>query len=562
MKEHWQCWLTSGDVWKCLVPTVLEMSSPTSVVSRFLSNRYEGHGFPRVCSNDDMGGFVRRGFWLLLSLGLAAFMIWQIQRFSYDFAREPVYSTVEERRVPLVEFPRVMVCPTGFLSSLQRPSEKFDNLVKGMDAVSSWGQSVIHRMSSGAATNFEKVPLIQKYKEAMNAEGIPPDIEGVDNNHGVENWTSIELLQLFGNRKARDRVRNSLTNALTRSNTSDGTEANRNNMVLSCEFSGFECGVGAVFIRNSPCFLFIARKYTGPGSEHGLVLSLQARNDVLRDPTTRKHGYDVSVVHDELAGMPEQTHAPLGQQTTIELQRSETFRINRAIGGKCHFDEFLMSNNLIEDQCIRYKIRAEQERICNCSTDDWDCDSPEKWSCIEELSQRESYFQSEAFLRDVMEVCTPNCQEVGYHVKSASTYLDPLATRLKYMIQAMTKDPTLTEEDFYNTQVYNTSATTLTEILVYFGKPRVQEIREHLKYGPLDLLGNLGGIIGLTAGMSLLTLFQWMELLLDLVLCGFNFGKRNHTDDNPAKDQKEKSAKIFDTSLPATANASFPTVRH
>ncbi|CAG0895552.1 unnamed protein product, partial [Cyprideis torosa] len=55
-----------------------EKPAPRFILCRFLDHRYSAHGFPRGSPTVPNGSVVRRAFWVLLTLGLLLFSIWQI----------------------------------------------------------------------------------------------------------------------------------------------------------------------------------------------------------------------------------------------------------------------------------------------------------------------------------------------------------------------------------------------------------------------------------------------------------------------------------------------------
>ena len=200
----------------------------------------------------------------------------------------------------------------------------------------------------------------------------------------------------------------------------------------------------------------------------------------------------------------------------------------------------------------KFEIRHFCQAVLNCSFNRADCDSQTQKQCYHDL--RSGYLASEEYAAKSNEVCPPDCKQIRTQCSSYSIPLDTVVMHQHNMLEAMATNDTLTKKDLFESQDYNSSATILTRIKIYMESSNMEVVTEHLKYKPLDFLGNMGGIIGLTVGMSLFSLFQWVELLFDLILCGLRCNPNNVID----SDNKDEERPTFDIRLPAAAVAKFP----
>ncbi|CAG0883384.1 unnamed protein product [Cyprideis torosa] len=113
-----------------------EKPAPRFILCRFLDHRYSAHGFPRGSPSVPNGSVVRRAFWLLLTLGLILFSIWQIWTAVIKFYEVPRTTNIKldkllKKSMELfIEIPGYRHHLSGVREVVAEKVSKMDNLFR------------------------------------------------------------------------------------------------------------------------------------------------------------------------------------------------------------------------------------------------------------------------------------------------------------------------------------------------------------------------------------------------------------------------------------------------
>ena len=555
------------------------------VLATFLESRYQGHGYSRCRKAEANGSYQRRVIWLLISLGLTGFMCWQIATFSKDYVESPIFTSIEEQKTPREIFPHVAICPMGVMQSIHPGLEGAATapFLKGMSLVDFWTKGIIDMLNNNSVTEYPTVPLSM----ALQAYLYRGELEDISGAVPYENLTSTEektkavvnflgSLQLFIELVVLGAT--SFIGAVSRNlNELEALTQNKSELVEhfveSCKFTNTDCK--HLLEAGNDSFIFYNKEMSpskipvraGSGPNNGLTLVMRYRKKYPSDVSSPARGYLVYIRNPGETMMSAQVEntIPLGQHTSIIVQRSKTLRLPYESGGKCgrgtfwdtHTYEGLRNLFPTYNQDVCFVIYQSVYEDADCKCNKFTCTTPAEKLCMEKL--RMEFFDADEFISMAQENCPPVCSEVTYQTNLISVPMDKQARQQHFLLETLKDNPNATLHDLNATQDHNASATALTFIAVYFRTSNTIVMKETLKYTPLDFVANMGGIIGLSIGMSLLTLLQWMELIFDLVLSTFRRKDKTKTAPDTAVEKKQMDSKNILAGTPSAAVYNHPT---
>jgi len=137
--------------------------------------------------------------------------------------------------------------------------------------------------------------------------------------------------------------------------------------------------------------------------------------------------------------------------------------------------------------------------------------------------------------------CSTACKETRYEAQISSSSVSPAFARSIFpFVQPVISEP---QHGFSNPEfniLYNTTDDILKNVMVLevlFTSMRTSEIKEIINYDMSNLLGDIGGVLGLFLGASLFTIlefFQFVAFSIAKYCC--NLGKPKHSPINGEKE--------------------------
>lgn len=126
-------------------------------------------------------------------------------------------------------------------------------------------------------------------------------------------------------------------------------------------------------------------------------------------------------------------------------------------------------------------------------------------------------------------VCLPPCDQLIYH-KIVSTALWPSDPYMDYILHKV-NETDLKNRTFESKESQKRFIqTNFLRLEIYFESFDFLEFVTQPKYDWGNLLGDIGGHLGLWLGFSLLTVMEVMELLTDMVLFWMSNANKKHAD--------------------------------
>ena len=109
-----------------------------------------------------------------------------------------------------------------------------------------------------------------------------------------------------------------------------------------------------------------------------------------------------------------------------------------------------------------------------------------------------------------MENCIPACHAVEYDLTPSTVRTNATAVLLQRMTDAFRAGDPIRGREVQGEKY--------ASVNVFYTSKDIQVFQETLVWTPYTFIGNIGGVIGLYIGMSLLSFMEVMELIIDLIL--------------------------------------------
>ena len=314
----------------------------------------------------------------------------------------------------------------------------------------------------------------------------------------------------------------------------------RNDMIVSCRFNGIRCRGKRYWVQfwdphYGNCYTFNTRlaghdpnttlfATSKPGSVYGLKLVLNLQLNEYIPQLRQDAGVRISIT--EPAEMPFPIYnsvslAP-GFQNEIALKRIQIKRVDRFENGSCRTDTQLAEKNPYRTKyraeysvqaCLQFCYANVQISKCGCAEYSFFGAVPKGKicnennevvdGCIDRLKSLEEQGDCEKKCRDL-------CSETIY--ESSLTFSQwPYHQSVETVLESL---------GFNFSSFNNNVAAVRSNFLsanVYFQRFRETRVEETLSYGTANLLADIGGQIGLWAGLSVISMCELLELFALLI---------------------------------------------
>ncbi|GFQ74657.1 degenerin mec-4, partial [Trichonephila clavata] len=309
------------------------------------------------------------------------------------------------------------------------------------------------------------------------------------------------------------------------------------NLILSCSYGPDACS--DIVTLYSPtygkCYMF---NYVGtfndkdtpvkiakqPGRTHGLQLYMQVRKEDTIPLLTRDLGVRI-VVHDPRS-------IPIAAQNGIDIRPGdmasismEYLEMNR-LGqpwGKCAEDGQVLANNYsgdpyIQSECESFCINQEVFKRCHC----W---HPRYLSAVVTPKRKaicatnSTSAVDRCFLSVVHDTdngtvecnCPPACREISYQLTTSASQLNQDFFRM------VKKAKTLTTKGGKASVTNSDVDFKLMGVQIFYNSFFVSHVNETAIYSWESLIANIGGNMGLFLGLSLVTIVELFEFLMQMI---------------------------------------------
>ena len=291
--------------------------------------------------------------------------------------------------------------------------------------------------------------------------------------------------------------------------------------VISCRFEGLDC-VDSLLTPNhklfSTCLAFSTMIKTGPGVRNGLVLTLRQPNEEAESMKAVGSGYTLTVADQEAEATSTKSilHIPARKRSDVGIHRTEYHRLPPSKGGTCGPTQFWRDKQAqlalldighlgySDDLCQEY-FNNDFLETCNCTEST--C-GPEQQDCLD------------TFFVERRKACPSICREIRYEGYVSSAPLNQKAKVQRLVLEALGKNRSLWKSIRYlgNLGFLNKSSQSYTEVNIFFETSSTMIMEEGLKYNFLKFISSLGNTANVFLSLSFISVFQFVELFLDLLL--------------------------------------------
>ncbi|XP_071981568.1 epithelial sodium channel subunit gamma-like [Engystomops pustulosus] len=317
-------------------------------------------------------------------------------------------------------------------------------------------------------------------------------------------------------------------------------------MLIFCNFHGQECNASffSSFInyKFGNCYTFNSQKpidyrgnpastrplnITKAGFMYGLHLELFIQQiEYVKDMT---HSAGIRLLIHDQAQMPfpedEGVNVPPGAETDIGMMKVHIDRLKSPYMSQCtdgenikNFYKDVYEAGYTREACKR--TCAQQNIIDNCGCSHWE------FACPRDLGHPKCNL-SNPVVRDCVKLyefkfahdelnchCPLQCKEEIYELTvsgsqwPSSAFIENFSKDLREwggQMKDVADNPALIRDNF-------------VKVVVYFKQLNFELIEEEPSMTEINLISNMGGLVGLWVGFSVCTLAEFFELLLDVIL--------------------------------------------
>ena len=216
---------------------------------------------------------------------------------------------------------------------------------------------------------------------------------------------------------------------------------------------------------------------------------------------------------------------PAGSETHILLMRVFKEMLELPFND-CIFENYnkinryankLKNKTYYQSDCLTFFHQNEIAEKCNCYEKPFDdninlphCDSVEQLKCVNQIWE---YIKEKGYINLYSKYCPVECNIVTYPLTiSTSSYLSNPNSMKKLF------NKTAQSSKFSNDMLnYDKTKNKVLALNVYYDKLEYTLINQEPKFQILDLVSNIGGLLGLFLGVSLLSFLEIIEFTLEIV---------------------------------------------
>ena len=257
------------------------------------------------------------------------------------------------------------------------------------------------------------------------------------------------------------------------------------------------------------------------GSEYGLALTLFIHQDEYVGLFTQEAGVRVAIHRPDSVPFPEAHgyNAGPGTNTNFNIRINDNIRMPSPYGNCTEQEQ--IQNNVYDGRysylaCQKACIQSTMKEECNC-IDDINtlfthvpiCDilNRTQVKCREKINHM--------FERDELACnCVQRCAETSYSTQYSTTRW-PSDKYEGYLFSALSHVPVIQD---VLVEGIDQTLKNIVKLQFTFEELNTQTITEAPKYTELDLFSNIGGLLGLYVGVSIVTVFEFLDFLVELLL--------------------------------------------
>ncbi|XP_071958809.1 degenerin unc-8-like [Antedon mediterranea] len=322
-------------------------------------------------------------------------------------------------------------------------------------------------------------------------------------------------------------------------------------MILQCTYGGTKCDIEKDFHlfqhdKYGNCYTFNSHKkenatkhdVSQPGAEKGLKLTLYTEQHEYVSIFGQESGIKVSVHNQFETPFPEEnaiTVSP-GRATSLGIKKHELIRKGQPYGN-CTSENATVKNLIYKGDtvytataCQKSCLQLKLLEVCDC-VDTLRYNGSQRCQLLDLEQERCRQFVNFLHSQYLIKCdCPVACREITYE-KTVSQSLWPSDRYVKTLL-----DSIYVLEPRYSEHLYDleTAQRNLARLNVYYEDLSYVSISELPAYTWQSLFGDVGGTLGLYIGLSLLTVVEFCEFFIDILLyCCNKMMKRNKVQSIP-----------------------------
>nr|XP_054756143.1 amiloride-sensitive sodium channel subunit alpha-like [Lytechinus pictus] len=502
------------------------------------------HGIQYVINKENIP---YRFCWLLICIGFSVVFIIQGVAIINDFLTWPYSTKIDIVGRPSLTFPAVTVCNANMMRRSRLVDTRFEGLIaldggiSGADYDYSWWFSsdfVNAYQGSESSLNRKK----RSPPESINYDTFSwynPSADS-DFQYYADNWDAVsdenDWLGFYRASRADDY--SDFVDVVNPSQSELSDYGHQlEDFVLQCTFDRRQCNISQDFYvwQNryfGNCFTFnsalspanLTRTTGKTGGLSGLHLTLFVEQPEYMGILSPHTGAKVSIHHPDVFPFPEDDALELstGQETSIGIRQEYIKRLGGYYtnctldGGETNFTSSDYTYSL--SACKKMCYQRHLHQFCGCvdnqffDTNQIPCDvlnATQQW-CRQYVEER--YLDD-----DLACVCPSPCTETKY-IKSASSLLWPSERYEEHLLRRLNASSNSNAVRILSSSVL--SSKNLIRIKIFYEDLNYEFVEMVPVYTIPSVLGSVGGLMGLYIGMSFISVFEVLFLLLRMCKIG------------------------------------------
>ncbi|KAM4696444.1 epithelial sodium channel subunit gamma-like [Rhinophrynus dorsalis] len=498
-------------------------------LGRAIIQRTSAHGIPNIFRSRH---WFRRLLWLIFVSFALCCALWQCTEMVLTYYTYPSHEKIMLISSAKLKFPAVTICNLNSvrLSALRRSFAMATSLQdSGLEMTHRRNRS--HHMNSSLDSTDEHVQYAGAFNKFASEFNQLPDEQKIEMGHQLED------------------------------------------MLTFCNFHGQECNTsffsGFINYKFGNCYTFNSQKATDfrgnvvrteplnitkAGFMYGLHLELFIQQiEYVRDMT---HSAGIRLLIHDQSQMPfpedEGVNIPPGAETDIGMMKVRINRLKSPYGSQCtegenirNFYKDIYGAGYTREACKR--TCAQQCIMDNCGCSHWEFAHPKEMNypkCnLSHAAVRDCVKLYEfKFAHDELNChCPLQCSEDLYELTvsgsqwPSTAFIENFSKELKEMggqMRDIADNPALIRDNF-------------VKVVVYFKQLNFELIEEEPSMTEINLISNMGGLVGLWVGFSVCTLAEFFELFVDVLLVFFRRCLRTVTREGCSNPYIQKENPIY-----------------
>ncbi|XP_071965540.1 epithelial sodium channel subunit beta-like, partial [Antedon mediterranea] len=503
-----------------------------------------------------------RIFWLLLTLGLFALSGYQGYYLISDYLKRPTITQIQVVSKSDLTFPAITICNMNRLRRSALPGTRFEGLlevdggIEGGDYDYSWWFDWSYDTSySSSSSNYSSSSSNYSSSSSSSSSSLSSSSSSsLSSYHNLFDWydnyyydsdftfeydhyydwgdvtDENDWQGFYDNSKADDFSDILEVTRLTKEELRD-LGHNAEDLIIQCTFDKRSCnytefhkfqnkhyGNCYTFNHDVNTDFYPLRKTSKSGAQYGLHLTLFLEQPEYVGILSPETGVRISIHPSDIKPFPEDDGitANPGTATSIGIRQTAISRLPEPYGN-CTVDgsdsQYRSSSfNYSTAACIKSCVQQELYGKCGCVTDI--LIEADQCSVLDQKQQICRQLVEQLYEEDELECnCPLSCTDTTYAI-STSTSLWPSERYEEHLYSRLLTTNLNAARMLTNIE---TSRKNLVRLRLYFEELNLEKLDQIPLYTIENLLGGVGGLLGLYIGVSAMTITEFIIFFWNLI---------------------------------------------